>query len=244
VVAVENVDLTIAAGEFVTIIGPSGCGKSTLLHCIGGMLAPSDGTIHHDGQRVTRPNPHHAAFVFQDASLLPWKTVLDNVSMGMRFAGEGRRGSLARAREEVAFVGLADFADSYPAQLSGGMQQRASVARALAMRPQLLLMDEPFGALDEQLRRSLGSDIAHLLNDSGQSVVMVTHSLEEAVFWGDRIVVMSPRPGRIVAELSVSEPRPRDLAFMATKEFDALRRQLFELIALERATTSKGASDG
>jgi NitT/TauT family transport system ATP-binding protein len=231
--ACSDISLTIEPGEFVTIIGPSGCGKSTLLHCMGGMLNPTEGDITFGGKAVVTPNPRDAAFIFQDYSLFPWKSVLENAGMGLKFAGGGSRQTIANeARRQLDFVGLAQFADRYPRELSGGMQQRVAIARALALEPKILLMDEPFGALDEQSRRSLGSEMARILADAGQTVVLITHSLDEAVFWADRILVMSPRPGTIAEEIRVETPRPRGLDFMTTKEFQDIRVHLFEQIQL------------
>lgn len=228
--ACTEIDLTIEPGEIVTVIGPSGCGKSTLLHAMGGMQKPSEGSVSLAGRPVTGPRPRDAAFVFQDYSLFPWKSVIENVEIGLMFAGEKKHAATAIAQDKLDFVGLSAFAKSMPRELSGGMQQRVAVARALALEPQVLLMDEPFGALDEQTRRSLGIDLSRILTDAGQSVVLITHSLEEAIIWADRIIVMSSRPGRILEEVVVDQPRPRDLSFMTSPEFDEIRARLFELI--------------
>jgi NitT/TauT family transport system ATP-binding protein len=233
-VACQDIDLSVAPGEFVTIIGPSGCGKSTVLHCLGGLLRPSAGRVLFEGEELTAPDPHNAAFVFQDYSLFPWKSIVENVGIGLLFAGAPKAEINATAMEKLEFVGLAEFANALPRELSGGMQQRVAVARALAMEPRVLLMDEPFGALDEQSRRSLGSDMARILERSGRSVVLITHSLDEAIFWADRIVVMSARPGRIIEEIPVSTPRPRDLSMMTEREFQEIRVRLFELIQLQQ----------
>jgi len=230
-VALQHVDLRVAEGEFVTLIGPSGCGKSTLLHALGGLLAPTSGQVAVDDKPVTAPDPWRAAFIFQDYSLLPWKTILDNAAIGLRFAGRSRAERQAKAMEMLELVGLANFAKAYPHELSGGMQQRVAVARAMAMEPELLLMDEPFGALDEQTRQKLGDQMSRILTQNGKGVVMVTHSLDEAIFWADRIVVMSPRPGRIIREIVVDRPRPRDLDFIASDEFGEIRQELFRLIS-------------
>lgn len=228
--AITGVDLTIRQGEFVTVIGPSGCGKSTLLHALGGMLAPRHGSVALGGEPITGPDPRRAAFVFQDYSLFPWKKVIDNVAMGLRFAGVHRREALETSRRELEFVGLSEAADRYPSELSGGMQQRVAVARALTLAPSFLLMDEPFGALDEQTRRALGRELSSIIREAGRSVVLITHSLEEAIFWADRIVVMASGPGRVLREIVVEEPWPRDLEFMTSERFDALRSELFHLI--------------
>lgn len=239
-VACQDLSLTIRDGEFVTIIGPSGCGKSTLLHSMGGLIAPTSGTVLHDGQPVVRPDPHVAAFVFQDYSLFPWKSVVDNVAMGMRFAGERRRTATRKAADALRFVGIGSFAHSYPRMLSGGMQQRVAIARALVLKPMVLLMDEPFGALDEMTRRNLGAEMSALLSETGRSVALITHSLDEAVFWGDRIVIMSPRPGRIVREITVDAPRPRTTEFMTSSAFQDIRVELFgEITELVAAADSE-----
>lgn len=245
--AIEDVSLTVPAGQFVSLLGPSGCGKSTFLHCLGGLVSPTAGEVQLGGHGIGKPDPRAAAFVFQEYSLLPWKKVLQNIAIGLRFAKQPRSYQRDRASEVLEIVGLSDFADSYPDELSGGMQQRVAVARALAMDPDILLMDEPFGALDEQTRRSLGVDMANLLSAQGKTIVMVTHSLDEAVFWGDRVVVMTGRPGHIAKELAVGRQRPRDPGYMMTSEFGELRAQLLELLeapsgrAAARAEAPEGA---
>ncbi len=229
-VACQNISLSVQPGEFVTVIGPSGCGKSTLLHAMGGMLRPTRGTVEADGTVITGPDPRKAAFVFQDYSLLPWKTVIQNVEIGLIFAGSTKKDARRIAVEKLERVGLAGYRDMYPRQLSGGMQQRVAVARALALEPEYLLMDEPFGALDEQTRRALGVDLGERLSKSGRGVVLITHSLEEAVYWADRVIVLSSRPGRIVKEIQVHGDRPRPLEFMTTEGFTEVRAELFSLI--------------
>ncbi len=229
--ALSELDCSIRPGEFVTVIGPSGCGKSTLLHVFGGMIKPSSGDVAWGGVPVTGPNPEIAAFVFQDYSLFPWMTVIDNASVGLRFRGTSRQERRRVAQELLELVGLAHCADQYPHELSGGMQQRVAVVRALAMNPDVLLMDEPFGALDEQTRRQLGYEMVQILTAQAKTVITVTHSLDEAIFWADRIIVMAAEPGRIITELHVDEPRPRELGFIATPEFAQLRMKLFELIS-------------
>jgi NitT/TauT family transport system ATP-binding protein len=225
--AIADINITVEEGEFISIIGPSGCGKSTLLHCIGGMLTPSQGDVSLGTEKITAPNPSSAAFVFQDYSLFPWRTALDNAATGLRFAGRGKAERRAEALRQLDLVGLADRADAYPSELSGGMQQRVAVARALAMDPDILLLDEPFGALDEQSRRRIGLEMSRVLTDTGKTVLMVTHSLDEAIFWADRILVMSKGPGRIIEDLKVAEPRPRRLDFMTSSGFDDLRNHIF-----------------
>ncbi|MBB3042590.1 ATP-binding cassette domain-containing protein [Nocardioides sp. LMS-CY] len=230
VTAIRDIDLEVRRGEFVSLIGPSGCGKSTLLHCMGGMLRPSSGRITVDGEPITGPKPSRAAFVFQDYSLFPWRSVVDNAATGLRFAGVRKAERRAVAMKQLELVGLDHVAESYPAELSGGMQQRVAVARALAMDPQIMLMDEPFGALDEQSRRRIGIEMSNVLTEAEKTVVMVTHSLDEAIFWADRVLVMGKGPGRIVREFVVDAPRPRRLDFMTTASFDTLRAELFGLL--------------
>jgi NitT/TauT family transport system ATP-binding protein len=236
--ALAPVDLTIEPGEVVTLIGPSGCGKSTLLHSMGGMLRPTRGRITLGGTEMTGPAPTKAAFVFQDYSLFPWRSVTDNVAIGLRFAGVSRKLRRSRALEQLELVGLSEFAEAYPGELSGGMQQRVAIARALTMDPEALLMDEPFGALDEQSRRQLGVEVARILRDAGKTIVLVTHSLDEAIFWGDRVVVMSSRPGRVIEQIPIGEPHPRPFEFMTDPSFDRVRARLFELLTDEAAARS------
>jgi len=225
--ALDNVDLTIKDGELVTIIGPSGCGKSTLLHTIGGLLTPTSGEVLVGGTPLTAPDPKRAAFVFQEYTLLPWKSVIDNVGLGLRFAKVDKATREEIGMQYLRIMGLEQFAKSYPGELSGGMQQRVAVARALSMEPKLMLMDEPFGALDEQTRGRVGAQISEVFTLEKRSAVFVTHSLDEAVFLADRIVLMSARPGRIKEIIEVTEPRPRAREFMGTREFSEIRSHLF-----------------
>jgi len=230
--AVENINLIIPEGEFVSIIGPSGCGKSTLLHCIGGLLTPTEGCVTVGDEVIRKPHAERAAFVFQDYSLFPWKTVLDNAAVGLRFAGVPKAERRARAMTQLQLMGLSDVLAAYPRELSGGMQQRVAIARAVVMEPEILLLDEPFGALDEQSRRKLGVEMSGVLTRTGKTVVMVTHSLDEAIFWADRVLVMSKGPGRIIEELRVDAPRPRRAEFMTTSAFASMRTKLFSLVEL------------
>lgn len=206
--AVDRVDLDIARGEFVCLLGPSGCGKSTLLNAIAGHVTPIAGTLELDGHVITGPGPDRG-MVFQQYSLFPWKTVQDNVAFGPRMAGKSSSAAEAIARTFLGLVGLSAVADRYPATLSGGMQQRVGIARALANYPSVLLMDEPFGALDAQTRLLLQESLLKIWNEFGITVVFVTHDIEEAVFLADRIVVMGAAPGRILADLPVPMTRPR-----------------------------------
>jgi len=204
VTAVESVDLTVAAGEFVSLIGPSGCGKSTLLRLVADLVEPTSGDIRVFGKtaRAARRDQDYG-IAFQAAGLLPWRTVSANIELPLELHGVGRAQRRERARDLLELVGLADFAKSRPEQLSGGMQQRVAIARALAERPRLLLMDEPFGALDEMTRERMQAELVRLRDETGAAVVFVTHSIPEAVFLSDRVVVMSPRPGRITHVVDV-----------------------------------------
>ncbi len=236
ITALANVSLTIAPGEFVSILGPSGCGKSTLLRCIAGLEKPTAGSIRVGGTTVTEP-PEHLGIVFQRDALLEWRSVLDNLMLPIEFRRGRRDQADARARKLLDLVGLTGFEDRYPAQLSGGMRQRVAICRALVDDPMLLLMDEPFGALDALTRDQLNVELQKLWLTDRKTVVFVTHSITEAVFLADRIVVFSPRPGSIVEVIPIDLPRPRRLAVRAMPEF--LRhsthiRELFEGMGLLR----------
>jgi NitT/TauT family transport system ATP-binding protein len=209
--ALAPVDLSIAAGSFVSLVGPSGCGKSTLLRMIAGLLDPSAGEI----ARAWPRGPRGIGFVFQDATLMPWATVAKNVSLPLEIAGLPQDGMT----EAIARVGLEGFAQSYPRELSGGMRMRASIARAIAAKPSVLLMDEPFAALDEFTRFRLNDDLLALWQANRWTVIFVTHSIREAVFLSERVIVMSPRPGRVVADLPIAFDRPRDAALRNTHVF-------------------------
>jgi NitT/TauT family transport system ATP-binding protein len=228
--ALQGTSLDVAKGELLCLIGPSGCGKSTLLNVMGGLITPSTGTTTVSGKPVRGPMPHDISFIFQENALFPWNTVLENVVLGMTFQGVPRSAREDRARRALEAVGLAEFALHYPGQLSGGMRQRAALARALSLETDILLMDEPFGALDEQTRMVLGEDLSVLLSQSRKTIVFVTHSLGEAVFLADRVAVFSARPGSIKQIIEVDEPHPRKPEFMTSPKFHRLRDQLYGLL--------------
>jgi NitT/TauT family transport system ATP-binding protein len=228
--ALLDTTFDIPRGELLCLIGPSGCGKSTLLNVIGGLLTPTAGTVEVLGRRVAGPRPRDIAFVFQENALFPWNTVRENVDLGMRFQGVAAAERAARAQRALEAVGLVDFADHYPGQLSGGMRQRAALARALSLQTDILLMDEPFGALDEQTRMILGEDLSVLLAATRKTIVFVTHSLGEAVFLADRVAVFSARPGTIKKVIAVDEPHPRRPEFVTSAKFTALRNELYALL--------------
>jgi NitT/TauT family transport system ATP-binding protein len=223
VVAVSDVDLTVGAGEFVSLIGPSGCGKSTLLRLIGDLIEPTKGTVEVAGKPAADARrKQEYGIAFQQSGLFEWRTVQRNVELPLELRGMSRAGRQARAREMLELVGLGDFTGHYPAQLSGGMQQRVAIARALAVSPPLLLMDEPFGALDEMTRERLQTELLAICAQTGAAVVFVTHSISEAVFLSRKVVVMSPRPGRITAEIDVDLPARDESLRQSEAYFDAI----------------------
>jgi NitT/TauT family transport system ATP-binding protein len=242
--ALLDTSLDIARGELLCLIGPSGCGKSTLLNVIGGLLRPTSGTVHVGDTPVRGPLPHEIAFVFQENALFPWSTVLENVILGMMFQGVPRPEREERARASLQAVGLSDFAHHYPGQLSGGMRQRAALARALSLQTGILLMDEPFGALDEQTRMILGEDLSVLLARTEKTIVFVTHSLGEAVFLADRVAVFTARPGAVKEIIAVDEPHPRKPEFVTTDKFSALRNRLYTLLHDEIRKAVSESGDG
>jgi NitT/TauT family transport system ATP-binding protein len=224
--ALEPIDLTVRQGEFVTIVGPSGCGKSTLLRLIAGLSPPTAGNI----VLSEGYSPPRLAYVFQSPTLMPWASVQANVRLPLDLAGTPRAEADKTTRHALELVGLQDFAHSYPRELSGGMQMRASIARALVTGPRLLLMDEPFGALDEITRNRLDREFSELSARQNLTVLFVTHSIYEAVFLSSRVLVMSPRPGRIHAEVGIDAPRARVDSFRGTTEFAKHSAQLSEML--------------
>ena len=244
--AVDRVSARIApGGEFVCLLGPSGCGKSTVMNAVAGFETPSQGQVRVGGEPVTGPGADRG-MVFQQPTLFPWKTVRSNVAHGPRMRGLPRREAGGIADGLLAMVGLAAFAGHYPHQLSGAMQQRTAIARALASEPDVLLMDEPFGALDAQTRLMMQENLLGIWADLRPTVVFVTHDIDEAVFLADRILVMSASPGRILDEITVGLARPRDTDIALGPDFAALKRRCVELIRGEtlRAFEQQGAAPG
>jgi NitT/TauT family transport system ATP-binding protein len=228
VVAFSNVDLHVSSREVLCVVGPSGCGKTTLLRCIGGLLPPSSGQVLIDGQAVDRPR-EGVAIVFQHFGLLPWKSVVDNVAFGLRIAGAPRNVIAERLAHYIRLVGLTGFENHYPYQLSGGMQQRVGLARALAIDPEILLMDEPFASVDAQTREVLQEELLQLHERERKAMIFITHSIDEAIILGDRVAVMASRPGRMKEILSVEFPRPRDpAALRAHSRYTELRNHIWE----------------
>lgn len=209
--ALAGIDLTIPPGEFVSLLGPSGCGKSTLLRLIGDLLAPTAGTVMVNGKSAHQARlDRDYGMVFQQATLYEWRTVLKNIELPLEVMGHDKSEREERARAMLDLVQLGDFARHFPYQLSGGMQQRVAIARALSFQPSILLMDEPFGALDEMTRERMQAEVLRIWSQTGTTVIFVTHSIPEAVFLSSRVVVMSPRPGRIAAVVDIDLPQPRD----------------------------------
>lgn len=224
--ALLPVNLTIKQGEFVTLLGPSGCGKSTLLKMVAGLVEPSDGKLMLWRRDSREKAQIPLSFVFQEATLMPWSNVQNNVRLPLDLAGVPRAEANTRVSEALELVGLGKFAKVLPRELSGGMQMRVSIARGLVTRPKLLLMDEPFGALDEITRNKLDSDLLRLWREQGLTVVFVTHSIHEAVFLSQRVIMMAARPGRVVEDIAINEPFPRDEDFRVSPTFARYAKQL------------------
>jgi len=225
--ALERVDLDVPDGAFVSLLGPSGCGKSTFLKIVNGLILATAGEI--KLHRVAKGRED--AMVFQDAALFPWYSVVDNVAYGLVCAGVSRKEARSRAVPYIDLVGLKGFADKYPYQLSGGMQQRANLARALAVDSAILLMDEPFASLDAQTRELMQAELLRIWTAARKTVLFVTHQIDEAVFLSDRVVVMAARPGRVIADIAIDLPRPRSLEMKQTPEFARYEAQIWKLIA-------------
>ncbi|GEJ56797.1 ABC transporter ATP-binding protein [Anaeromyxobacter diazotrophicus] len=231
ILALDGIDLTISPGELVCLLGPSGCGKSTLLNAIAGFAPPTAGTLTANGRAVAGPGPDRG-MVFQEYALFPWMTVEANVAFGLELKGEPRAAVARRVEELLRQLGLWEFKDRFPKDLSGGMRQRVAIARVLAIDPPMLLMDEPFGALDALTRRNLQDELLRLWAALGKTIVFVTHGIEEAIYLADRVVVMTYRPGRVKRVVPVALPRPRDTA---SPEFNALKREVAQLVMEEQA---------
>ena len=219
--ALAAISLTVGTGEFVSLVGPSGCGKSTLLRIVAGLRPATLGTVTVEGRQVTRPIAD-IGMVFQAPILLKWRTILDNVLLPAELAGKDKRAHWARAQELLEMAGLHGFAEKLPRELSGGMQQRASLCRALLLDPPLLLMDEPFGALDALTREAMNTELQRIWMETRRTIFLITHSITEAVFLGDRVAVMTPRPGKLAEHIDVDLPRPRSLDIMTSPRFGEL----------------------
>jgi NitT/TauT family transport system ATP-binding protein len=231
-IALWNVSLSIEQGEFIVVVGPSGCGKTTLINAVAGLLKPASGTILVDGEPVTGPGPDRA-MVFQEYALLPWRTVMGNVKFGVEMQ-RGRKVDQSRLQDSIDMVGLRGFEKSYPHQLSGGMRQRVGLARALVAEPQVLLMDEPFAALDAMTREVMQGELETIIAESKQTVIFITHSIDEAIALADRVVVASARPGRIREILPIDLPRPRrEYDVKSHPGFAELREHLWNLLREE-----------
>jgi NitT/TauT family transport system ATP-binding protein len=225
-----DISLEVASGRFVSIVGPSGCGKSSLLMMLAGLMRPSEGTILAAGKPIHQPDPTRIGVVFQDASLYPWLSARANVEFPLSLRGVDKATRRARALDALALVGLEKFAENYPNELSGGMKQRVSIARGLVQDPPILLMDEPFAALDEQTRITMGDELLRIWDRTRKTVIFVTHGLSEAIYLSDEVLVMSGRPGRILDRVAIDLPRPRSLEIMASPRFAELRDQLWQQI--------------
>lgn len=229
IAALDNLDLSVADNEFVTLVGPSGCGKSTLLKILGGLIKPSRGALYIDGERHHEPS-REVGIVFQEAVLLEWRTVLDNVLLPVEILGLDRNTAHNRAMNLLRLVGLSGFETRFPRELSGGMQQRVSICRALIHNPSVLLMDEPFAALDAMTREELGFELLRIWDTDKKTVIFVTHNITEAILLADRVVAMSPRPGRIAKVVKVGLPRPRVLDMEFSPEFKSYSDEIREVI--------------
>ncbi|MEU9833871.1 ABC transporter ATP-binding protein [Streptosporangium sp. NPDC048047] len=237
--ALDNVDLSIAEGEFVTVVGPSGCGKSTLMNAAAGLLTPTGGEVLVDGAAVHGPSPQRGV-IFQQYALFPWMSVRKNVEFGLKIAGVGQAERRAKARHFIDLVGLTDFADALPRTLSGGMKQRCAIARAYAVDPTVLLMDEPFGALDALTRVQLQDRLLDTWSRERRTVMFITHDVDEAVYLANRVIVMAARPGRVHQVIDVGLPYPRSEEIRLSPEFAELRRQVWHAV-YHQPTTREGS---
>jgi NitT/TauT family transport system ATP-binding protein len=231
IVALEDISFAVAEGSFVSLVGPSGCGKSTLLLMLAGLVPSTSGEVLVDGSVVRKPAPDKISIIFQDATLLPWKRVSENIEFPLEIQGMKAAERRDRAAAMLSLVGLSDFGARYPHELSGGMRQRVSIARGLAPDPRIMLMDEPFGALDEQTRIKMGHELLGIWSKTRKTIFFITHSLTEALFLSDVVLVMSHRPGRIVGVIKADLPRPRTYDIIGSAEFGAARNQIWKLIS-------------
>ncbi len=238
--AIDDFSLSVQEGEFVSIVGPSGCGKSTFLHMVGGFEPITEGSICLDGQPITGAGPDRG-MLFQDYALFPWRSVIGNVAWSLEVQGQPKARRLATAQKYLELVGLSAFAEAYPSELSGGMQQRIALARVLAFEPRMLLMDEPFGALDAQTRQLMQEELTAIWQRQRRTVLFVTHDIDEALYLSDRIVVFTARPGRMKADLVVDLPRPREPAVRKTARFSQLRNEIWDMLREEVLAAKAGA---
>ncbi|ADB52492.1 ABC transporter ATP-binding protein [Conexibacter woesei] len=244
VLALEDINLEIHEGEFLAVLGPSGCGKTTLLNAIAGLVPPTSGEVRLRGEPVCDPGPDRAV-VFQDYALMPWRSVEDNVRFGVEMQPALRRNSAKRVQDAIDLVGLRGFERAYPRELSGGMQQRVGLARGLVAEPAILLMDEPFGAVDAMTREVMRNELERIMSETGKTVVFITHSVDEAILLGDRVAVFTSRPGRIKELLPVTLPRPRyGYDARALKEFIEMREHLWGLLNNEARVAAGATPDG
>ena len=241
-VALDGVDLKVMDGEFVSIVGPSGCGKTSFLSVLDGLIVPTAGRIMVDGQVVTSPGPDRA-MVFQDSSLLPWRTVLRNIVYGLECLGVRSREAKERARHFIGMVGLAGFEHHYPHELSGGMQQRVNLARALVVDPKILLMDEPFAALDAQTREVMQEELLQIWLRAKKTVLFITHQIDEAIYLSDRVVVFSSRPGKVKKIIEVNIERPRKLSIKREPHFHTIEDEIWDLIEEDVKSSVKTAGN-
>ena len=229
--ALRDVSLSVGRGELVSLVGPSGCGKTTLLRTLGGLLEADEGTVRVAGETLTRPR-REIGYVFQSPTLMPWRSVLKNVTLPLEVQGRNGQGHDKRAMDLLELVGLLGFENLHPHELSGGMQQRVAIARALVYEPSILLMDEPFGSLDAITRNQMNLELLRIWQATGKTILMVTHTIQEAIFLADRVLIMSPRPGHIQATVEVSLPRPRDTDLYYNEDFARLYQQVRDKISL------------
>ena len=235
--ALGPIDLVIRRGEFFSIVGPSGCGKSTLLDVVSGLVSPTSGSVHFEGRELRGEVPDGIGVVFQEDSSMPWLSVRQNVAFGLRTSSLSAKEAAERVNHAIGFMGLAQFADHYPAQLSGGMRQRVCIARTLVLRPRLILLDEPFGALDQQTRLLMGDELLRLWRETAATVLLITHALDEAAMLSDRVGVMSARPGRFIDMVETGWPRDRDSRIVSEPKFGVLTARLWSSLREESLKT-------